>query len=509
MSGIMLNITCKGVFIYLILLFCLAGLPNEAGTISSKSQSQVQSKILNEKRDLLVHLPHDYENNQLTYPVLYVLDGEWIFDYAAGAVTFLSGDLAGRIPGMIVVGIPNTDRTRDLTVSSNTSGGVPGHVNFIKFIEEEVIPFVDKNYRTNRHKVFYGWSSGANICLWMLFTKPYLFDGYIASGTGIGKRTCQFAEKEFKKHSFKNKFLFANTEEETPIRVKGLNLLSGLLEKSAPEGLKWKCKVMKGDNHTAVLAKGLYAGLEFIYSDWKIPLDIAAKGGESVKSYYKELGKTYNFEITIPEGALSDAAVSLFQQDKVDKAIEILKLGLKEHPGSLNLYDSLGEIYELSGQLELALENFKIAVLKATEANHPKLKQFQGNRDRVREKIDDLEKKNAAPPEQNETQTNMPTVSYFSGLALEKNKTYKAVLVFNKVSNNWWPVQGLKIPFHHAAGISWINLEKFDVFSDTGNRVSATFRVVKVDIRKISDHREWTTEYSCDISGAVSVKSQE
>jgi predicted alpha/beta superfamily hydrolase len=246
---------------------------HQPGTDVRDSRISFDSELLDESREVWIHLPAGYEQSEKEYPVLYVLDAEWVFDFAAGSVEFLSGEIAGRMPEMIVVGIPNTDRLRDLTVSFDTTAAF---MNFMRFIENELIPHIDSTYRTNPHRAIYGWSSGSNICLWMLFTNPGLFHGYIASGTGISQRTNEFAKAKFSTRSYAWKSLFACAEGDSPARREALNRLSTLLEQSSPDGLRWKCVVMEDDDHTAVLPKGLLAGLEFLYSDCRLPTDVAA-----------------------------------------------------------------------------------------------------------------------------------------------------------------------------------------------------------------------------------------
>src|ERR1017187_10294843 len=74
----------------------------------------VYSKILNEKRIIFVHVP-DGDKSQ-RYAVLYILDGETHFQSAVA----ITEQISGIIPNMVIVGITNTDRERDLT---------PTHVN--------------------------------------------------------------------------------------------------------------------------------------------------------------------------------------------------------------------------------------------------------------------------------------------------------------------------------------------------------------------------------------------
>ncbi|NNE66342.1 MAG: hypothetical protein HKN33_07225, partial [Pyrinomonadaceae bacterium] len=168
----------------LLVLTVLAG-----GSIAADGQFTISSKALKEDRIISVSLPEDYESGERKYPVLYVLDGEWVFDYAVGTVKFLSNDVAGRIPKMIVVGVPNTDRARDLSVTLQKGAG---YVNFLKFLETELKPLVEKRYRTNGFDVIYGWSSGGGVAGHFFASNPSVFDGYIESGSGVGRRSSKF-----------------------------------------------------------------------------------------------------------------------------------------------------------------------------------------------------------------------------------------------------------------------------------------------------------------------------
>jgi len=87
---------------------------------------QIQSSILQESRTLTISKPEGYEGTTDRYPVVYILDGDVHFRYAAGMVNFLSE--SDRIPKMIVVGISSQDRTkrtRDLTPPTQFSE-IPG-----------------------------------------------------------------------------------------------------------------------------------------------------------------------------------------------------------------------------------------------------------------------------------------------------------------------------------------------------------------------------------------------
>lgn len=146
------------------------------------------SKILNEKRTLNIYLPEGYlENDTTRYPVIYLLDGsaDEDFIHIAGLVQFLNFPWVNILPKSILVGIANVDRKRDFTFpttveedkkESPTSGGSS---NFIAFIQKELQPFIEKNYKTNSTKTLIGQSLGGLLATEILFKTPGLFTRYI------------------------------------------------------------------------------------------------------------------------------------------------------------------------------------------------------------------------------------------------------------------------------------------------------------------------------------------
>ena len=128
----------------LIILCAFLTVASSAFAQGSVSKLTIKSNVMGEEREILVRTPPGYEAGKNSYPVLYMTDGDAHMAHTASTVEFLARN--GRISEMIVVGIPNTDRTRDLTptkaVGPNaatfpTAGGAD---KFLKFIETELIP---------------------------------------------------------------------------------------------------------------------------------------------------------------------------------------------------------------------------------------------------------------------------------------------------------------------------------------------------------------------------------
>lgn len=145
----------------------------------------IESRILGEARMIDVSLPDGYGSNpEQRYPVLVVLDGEFEHEIAVAVARFYAG--TAQLPPLIVVGVRNTDRMRDLTPApiagfqrppeAETAGGAD---RFLAFLADELIPYVDRAYRTAPLRVIAGHSLGGLFALYSLATRPDLFTGYL------------------------------------------------------------------------------------------------------------------------------------------------------------------------------------------------------------------------------------------------------------------------------------------------------------------------------------------
>ena len=89
-----------------------------APAITLGIQTSVTSTVLDEERPILIYTPDGYAHGTGKYPVIYLLDGDSHLLHTAGTTQFLSRN--GKMPEVIIVGIPNTERTRDLTPALST-----------------------------------------------------------------------------------------------------------------------------------------------------------------------------------------------------------------------------------------------------------------------------------------------------------------------------------------------------------------------------------------------------
>jgi predicted alpha/beta superfamily hydrolase len=146
----------------------------------------LHSTVLNEDRTLNIYLPEGYHKDS-SYPVIYLLDGsaDEDFIHVAGIVQFYNFPWVNVLPKSIVVGIANVDRRRDFTFHTTiekdkkdfpTTGGSE---KFIRFIEKELQPYVNRSFKTNGNNMLIGQSLGGLLATEVLLKKPVLFSQYV------------------------------------------------------------------------------------------------------------------------------------------------------------------------------------------------------------------------------------------------------------------------------------------------------------------------------------------
>ena len=147
----------------------------------------IPSHALSETRRINVHLPKAYSAGSSTrFPVLYMPDGGTDEDFPHVVNTVDSLIALGQIRPVIVVGVPNTERRRDLTgptrvhSDSAIAPHVGGSAAFRQFFRDELIPEIDKRYRTTPERGIIGESLAGLFVVETFLREPRLFDHYIA-----------------------------------------------------------------------------------------------------------------------------------------------------------------------------------------------------------------------------------------------------------------------------------------------------------------------------------------
>ena len=400
--------TCRnriGVLFILLLVMSSAVLAQPAtGTVK---RITIKSGVLGEDRIVLVRTPAGYETNKLSYPVLYMTDGDAHMGHTSSTIEFLTRN--GRIPDLIVVGVTNTDRTRDLTPAKSTLKNAAGEVqfptaggadNFLKFFETELIPEIEKQFRVQPYRVFAGHSFGGLFAIHALITKPKLFNSYVAVSPSL-----QWADFEALKRSetfFKNQkdlrvTLFVSLGNEPGGIGEGFDQFKELLAKTNINGFEWQAERMDDEDHGSVVLRSHYFGLRKVYEGWLGPVDLksgAVLGGlKGADAHYKKLSERFGYTIVVPEPLINQMGYQFLNDSKPEEAIEAFKANVDRYPNSANVYDSLAEAYERGGRLDLAEPLYDKARTLGQQNNDPSAAVFKANYERAHAKLKETQAK--------------------------------------------------------------------------------------------------------------------
>ena len=361
----------------------------------------IDSKILKEKRKIWVHVPNNAQNGGLyapvKYPVVYLLDGDAHFYSVVGMIQQLSSVNGNAIcPEMIVVGIPNTDRTRDLTpthvdiaammdsASARSSGGGE---QFTSFIEKEVIPYIEANYPALPYRTLIGHSLGGLTVINTLLNHKELFNSYISIDPSMWWDTRKLLTKAtglLAQQDYKNKTLFlgiANTmkpgmdtvlvKKDTTFEtdhIRSILLLNTILQKNKQNGLAYDYKYYSGDTHGSVPLIATYDALHAIFGFYNFTLgmddymNFSKKTISKMEDHFKEVSKHFGFAFPIPEAMTNQLGYLAISQNKMDEAAYLFNMNVTNYPTSFNVYDSQGDFYAAKGEKAKAIENYEKAL---------------------------------------------------------------------------------------------------------------------------------------------------
>jgi uncharacterized protein len=146
----------------------------------------IQSRALAEPRRINVHTPPGYARAEARFATLYMPDGGLDEDFPHLVHTVDSLAALGAIPPVIIVGIPNTERRRDLTgptriaSDSTIAPRVGGSARFRRFLRDELVPAIDARYRTTSERAIVGESLAGLFVVETLLLEPSLFARYVA-----------------------------------------------------------------------------------------------------------------------------------------------------------------------------------------------------------------------------------------------------------------------------------------------------------------------------------------
>jgi predicted alpha/beta superfamily hydrolase len=354
-----------------------------ANSFAAKSQNDesvlvgkkinIFSNTLNENRKIWVYDPSMTATNPIPdkhYPVVYVLDGSAHFLSTVGMIQQMSQANGNTVlPEMIVVGIENSNRLKDLTPILDTSKRNKKANTFLNFLETELMPYINKNYQTAPYNILVGHSLGGLTVVDILTNSPTLFNAYIAIDPSMWYANEKFLKNTIAKISdkkLKGTSLFIGTANSMPKGMKLKNLekdqstetqpirsifkLDKFLKDNSNTGLKYALKFYENESHISVPLITEYDGLRYIFDYYlmdiseKDLIDSTTAIAIKYKVHYEKISNEMGYKNAAPEAFINYLGYDALLKKQYDRAEALFQLNIENFPNSNNVFDAYADL---------------------------------------------------------------------------------------------------------------------------------------------------------------------
>jgi len=342
-----------------MLAFVFVWTPAQARQPADETHSHtLHSTILNEDRSIRVYAPANLDSTDVSLPVIYALDGDSHLAHLhmVSRLAYFSG-----YPNVIIVSVENTDRERDMMFApTGSSPGGGGAENFLHFIQDELIPFVESEYPVSDYRVLFGHSASGGFGAFAITAAPALFDAYMLATPNVHWRDFQMIdrlESTMNSGALDHTAIYVTLANETGDEAEGVRRFAELIE-TANNPL-WRFRSHPDESHTSLpLVTGHY-GLKFIFADFQLSPDVRAQGLTAIIDYYARLGERFSYDPRVPQRILLDYGYALLADEDAPGAEAVFRHFLAAYEGNPLAMYGLGDSLEALGRYGEAAEQFE------------------------------------------------------------------------------------------------------------------------------------------------------
>jgi len=406
--------------VFAVILFMMVACkhPEKNNNIVVGKIDSIRSNILGEERKIWVYVPEGASDPKKRFPVVYLLDGDDHFTPVKGIIQYLSENAV--CISIDLVGIPNTDRTRDLTptksmlmpdgtksVGLKTSGGGE---KFESFIEKELIPHIDSVYPVAPYRLLIGHSFGGLTVMNIVINHTDMFNSYVAIDPSMwwdGKKLLNQAHDILSQKKFAGKSLYLAIANTMPgsmdtlqvridttgntAHIRSILALKDILQHNMASGLTFGYKYYKDDNHGSVPLIAEYDAFHFLFSYYKMPHEFDGKlfdrhisfdPASAFSEHFDEVSKRMGYKVLPPEDMLAGLGNYYYRNGNFpERGYALLMLNVKNYPYSFDANNNMGDYYNHQKDKAKAAEYYnKALAIKDNPETKKKLDSLKGKK---------------------------------------------------------------------------------------------------------------------------------
>lgn len=366
------------IFLFFSLYSPLSALAQENGEdISIGKYYKINSSILKETRTILISLPDGYEEGDDHYPVIFVLYANQVREYFAEAVAVvnrLTG--AGDIPPMIIVGITNLDRYGDLLPVSARPGKEPGAPAFLSFMQKELLPWLQNNYRTTEFNIIMGPQAGAPFAIFAMKNGGNAFNAAIINNPfwplAAAAQSKLSLREMFSEETSLSRFVHITYRDDI-YGEKKLKKYVHDLEKTYREIAPGKFKLdvdFLADNDDFIVPTGLKRGLKLLFKGYRLEDFSNMTTLDEISLYFQKLSEKVGCQLDIPYLTLVFFGDHLIKEGKQEQGEAVYHHVIKTFPASVDGLYRMAEIYRNRGEKEKALNFYRKCIERNQDMAH-------------------------------------------------------------------------------------------------------------------------------------------
>ncbi|MBT0606919.1 alpha/beta hydrolase-fold protein [Aequorivita echinoideorum] len=331
---------------------------------------EFNSSKLGESRKLKIQLPRNYDSNKdKVYPIVIVLDGDYLFEPVAGNVDYFS--YWEDMPESIVVGIMQGDsRYEDCAYDDNTFMPDEDSAKFFEFIGLELLPYIDGKYRTAKFVIGVGHDFTANFLNYYLFKDPPLFNGYIVLSPDLAPMIDDRIAQRLPSISQKVFYYLATGTDDIKGLMESTEALNTKLVGLKSQTFNYYYDNFENATHYSLVGRGIPNALEKIFSVYR-PIskkeysDVVMKLNTPIHQYlidkYATIEDLFGLDNPIRVNDYIATATASEKKKQWESLREIASMAQKDYPNTILGDYYMGRYYEENGDPKKAMRTYQAA----------------------------------------------------------------------------------------------------------------------------------------------------
>lgn len=330
------------------------------------------SSKLDQEREIKLQLPRNYDPEaKIAYPLVVVLDGDYLFEPVAGNIDYQS--YWDDMPGCIIVGINQAEtRETDLEYSDDLQLPTRNSAPFFEFISMELLPYLEGKYQLTPFRVVVGHDLSANFINYYLFKEIPLFRAYIAISPDFAVETPTRLAERLPNVEAETFYYLSTSDADIKVLRESILEADTKLKTVANDKIHYKFDDFTDANHYSMVGRAIPKALNMIFANFK-PIN-AVEYKEKVLKYpgspfeylkkkYDNIEYYYGFKKSVIENDLRAIAAASKKKNDVESLEKLGKLAQKTYPDSMIGAYYLGIWYEEAGRPKKALQRFQSGLL--------------------------------------------------------------------------------------------------------------------------------------------------